>query len=200
MKNNPVRFEKQSPSVEQSHVETWLTENEPKLRQYARALATRDTSGLYDADDFFQAACMKIFLLANEDAEFLARGNGYIFKTAWNEGLMMIRKQRRYAMLVGSAGVTDEDVDAMESVPAPESDNPELQVIAKHLTQDEQELVRLAIASLPENSREIVQMLYAGKRPVDVARHFGWKGQQSIPTYYMNQIRDAFRQFGLQAI
>ena len=88
----------------------------------------------------------------------------------------------------------------MESVPAPESDNPELQVIAKHLTQDEQELVRLAIASLPENSREIVKMLYAGKRPVDVARHFGWKGQQSIPTYYMNQIRDAFRQFGLQAI
>ena len=198
-----------NPSVKLS-VEKWLAENEPKLRQYAFALAARDTGKFFDEGDFFNAMSMKIYTQALMTKGFIEMPTPYLLKVIWNEGLMMLRRQRRYSMFVEimpcpidtyepyskiffSRPGTDQSMDRF---PGPDSDCPE----NAKIIMDNADLIAKAIASLPEKSRKIVTMLYAGKRPVEIAQAFGWKGQHSIPTYYMNQIRDTFRQVGLQTV
>jgi len=194
---NTFRFDRLSPSPEQVNIETWLVANEPKLRQYARALALRDTGSFFEDGDFFQAMCTKIFMQSRMMDGFLDMGDGYLLKTAWNEGLMMIRKQRRYSMYIQSSEVVLEDmeeIDLLEMVRS-EGDNPE----DVRISGDQNELLQNAIASLPEKSRQICMMLYAGERPVDIARKLGLKSRATI-NYHIDKIQDVFTQFGLQAI
>lgn len=178
--------------VSDKNVESWLIENESKLRQYARALVVRDTGSFFEEGDFFQSMCTKIFMQSRMTNGFMDLGDGYLFKTAWNEGLMMIRRQRQYAMHIQPVLEAEED-NALELLPSEGASPEEL-----HISANQQELIASAIASLPEKSRQVCVMLYAGERPADIARKLGLKSRATI-NYHVEKARAVFMEFGLQA-
>jgi len=179
-----------NPSIKLS-VGKWLEENEPKLRQYARALAARDAGEFFDEGDFFNAMSMKIYAQAIATNKFMEMPIAYLFKVVWNEGLMMIRKQRCYNMHIQSVSES-EDGDVLEAIPSQGCDPEEILT-----TRHQSELIASAIDSLPEKSRRVCEMLYAGERPADIARKLGLRSRSTI-NYHIAKIQETFLQFGLQ--
>ncbi len=192
-----VTFQRKSPSAEQIKAEQWIAENEAKLRQYARALARRDTGSFFEEGDFYQTMCMKVFVQTGVSPKFIEMGNAYIFKAVWNEGLIMLRKQQRYTMNVVNIKQVLEsgDGDEVDHLPANYDSDPENQY---HVSATN-ELLQAAIASLPLQSQRVCTMLYAGKRPVEIAKEMGF-GSRATINYHIEKIRSVFMAFGLQAV
>ena len=140
---------------------------------------------------------MAIMMKASYSATFMDQKEAYILKAAWTEGLMMLRAQRRYNRRVIVSGERiigeeDEENGILENEAAPETDNPETaQMIA-----DENNLLSLAIASLPEKSRQVCQLLYAGQKKSDIAKALGFSSPSTV-TYHIERIQEVFTSFGV---
>ena len=183
---------------EQIAAEKWLDEHDAKLHQYASALEARDSGDLFEVSDFYEVMWSKIWMQGTMTRGFIEMPTPYLLKVVWNEGLMMLRKQRRYAGIVINISrmpnVEGND-DPIDNLPGPDSDSPENAKISR----DDQDLISKAIASLPEKSRRVCEMLYAGDRPADIARKLGLKSRATI-NYHIEKIQETFLQFGLQPV
>jgi len=180
---------------EQVAVEKWLDEHDAKLHQYASALEARDSGDLFEVGDFYEVIRSKIWMQGTMTRGFIEMPTPYLLKVVWNEGLMMLRKQRHYNMHIQSVIESEDGDDYIDNLPGPDSDSVENAKIAK----DEQDLIARAIDSLPEKSRRVCEMLYAGEKPADIARKLGLKSRATI-NYHIEKIQGTFLQFGLQTV
>ena len=180
-----------------SFVEKFLSDNDKKLRQYSASLASRDTGEFFDEGDFFNAMSMKIYIQAMMTNGFTEMPFQYIMKVAWNEGLMMLRKQRSYKMNVINFRYDDESsgAEVFDRFPVPDEVEPEKQ----YSVSEANELLQVAIASLPLQSQRVCTMLYAGKRPVEIAREMGFRSRATV-NYHIDRIREVFTQYGVQPV
>jgi len=180
---------------EQVAVEKWLDEHDAKLHQYASALEARDSGDLFEVGDFYEVMRSRIWMQGTMTRGFIEMPAPYLFKVVWNEGLMMLRKQRCYNMHIQSVIESEDGDDFIDSLPGPDFGNPENAKISR----DDQDLISKAIASLPEKSRRVCEMLYAGERPADIARKLGLKSRATI-NYHIEKIQETFLRFGLQPV
>lgn len=178
-------------NAQNAQVEAWLETNQAKLQGYSRSLAGKFTTPTLDADDIFQAMCFKIWYMANRVPEFLARGDAYLFKTAWNEGLQMLRSERRYSLHIEiPAEARDEEPETEFELPDTSS-LPEALV----LTGTDNELLAEAIHSLPAKTQTICKLLYAGRKPAEIAQELGVSRSHVSQT--VGRIQEKFIQAGL---
>ncbi|HCR70721.1 MAG TPA: hypothetical protein DIW23_04695 [Anaerolineae bacterium] len=100
--------------------------------------------------------------------------DSFLFRTIWNEGLDMIKGQRKYESLVFYADdFTGRDkheepffsIDLFEDNSS-DGDSPE----NKLLFSEENELILNAINSLPKRSRTVCKLLYAGKKNGEIGK------------------------------
>jgi RNA polymerase sigma factor (sigma-70 family) len=187
-----------SPLSEKNTIESWLIENEQKLRAISTFLSGKQSGNYFETNDFYQNICLKLWWQAQLTKGFAAMPSKYLLKIAWNEGRMMIRKQRKYEMVVSNNSAfipegDEEDFDFLDTFPTDDSEKPE----AQQIRAEENELLKLAVESLPTKSREVCMLLYAGQKPAQIAKTLGLSSRSGI-TYHLNNIRRVFEQYGLQ--
>lgn len=167
---------------------------EPKIRRYAQALARRTDAGIFDEEDFYQLMNMKILTMGRL-VDLAKLTDSYLLKSIWNEGLMAIRKQHRYEMHIESGTWEDHEGSYVEILPSDEP-TPEETVLSAENDAEMSAVVKVAIASLPERSRQVCYMLYSGKKPVEVARALHIS--RGMVVKHTKRIQKYFMLFGLQ--
>jgi RNA polymerase sigma factor (sigma-70 family) len=177
-------------------VELWLETHEAKLGQYARTLASRSPNNMHNADDLYQIMYMKIYMQARVSPTFIQQSNGYLFKTAWNEALCALHKQRKYELMIDQ---NHTDIDAFNDDEIGEiiSNDPSPETLCEIIQNDE--LIQRAIASLPQKSQKVCNYLYAGYKPVEIAQEMRMRSRSAI-SYHIKNIQKAFERFGLQPL
>jgi RNA polymerase sigma factor (sigma-70 family) len=171
--------------------QSWLENHAGKLQGYSRALANRFPTPTFDYDDIFQMMSLKIWRLALADPAFLEKGDAYLLKVCWNAGLQMLRSERRYSRHIEIPAANNNEAEPIElpdSAPCPER---------LAITAQEVEALAQAILALPERARQICKMLYAGKRPFEVAREL--RVSRAYISQSKNYIRGKLEQTGIYA-
>ena len=87
--------------------EKWLGENDMKLRKCARALQARNTDDFFNEQDFYRNMCTKISFHGSATKGFIAMPTSYLLKVAWQEGLIMLREQRKYTLRINVSRIPE---------------------------------------------------------------------------------------------
>ena len=93
----------------------WLGENEAKLREYAKTLQARNAENVFDEKEYYVYMMSKVFLHGLATKGFIDRGDQYLSKVAWQEGLNMLSLQGKYRFEVNVSRMPEIHDDAIQA-------------------------------------------------------------------------------------